>query len=76
MVDILGNIYFTNINIHAHPGLPLIPSILSIAAASNPEKAPDKDAAEAKRDILEKIRYSTRLLMKQDDYRNDNSLLV
>ena len=56
MVGIVGNIYFTNINIHAHPGLPFIPSIFSIAAASNPEKAPDKDAAEEKRDILEKIR--------------------
>ena len=76
MNNIARDMSFTNINIHAHPGLPLIPSILSVAAASNPEKAPDKDAAEAKRDILEKIRYSTRLLMKQDDYRNDNSLLV
>ena len=51
-------IYITNINIHAHPGLPFIPSIFSIAAASNPEKAPDKDAAEEKRDILEEIRQS------------------
>ena len=58
MVDIVGNIYFTNINIHAHPGLPLIPSIFSIAAARNPEKAPDKDAIEEKRDILEKSKHS------------------
>ena len=58
MVDIVGNIYFTNINIHAHPGLPLIPSIFSIAAARNQEKAPDKDAIEEKRDILEKSKHS------------------
>ena len=58
MVGIVGNIYFTNINIHAHPGLPLIPSIFSIAAARNTEKAPDKDAIEEKRDILEKSKHS------------------
>ena len=51
-------LYITNINIHAHPGLPLIPSIFSIAAARNPEKAPDKDAIEEKRDILEKSKHS------------------
>ena len=58
MVGNVGNIYFTNINIHAHPGLPLIPSIFSIAAARNPEKAPDNDAIEEKRDILEKSKHS------------------
>lgn len=31
-------------NIQAQPGLPLFPLISSIAAASKPEKAPDKEA--------------------------------
>ena len=31
----------TRMKIQAHPGLPPMPSIFSIAAASNPEKAPE-----------------------------------
>lgn len=31
---------FTKIKIHAHPGLPPMPSILMIAAANKPENAP------------------------------------
>ena len=38
--------------IHAQPAMPLIPSILMIAAASRPEKAPDKEAAEKNSAIL------------------------
>ena len=42
----------TRIKIHAQPGLPRTPSIFCIAAASRPEKAPDKDAAEKNNAIL------------------------
>jgi hypothetical protein len=31
----------TRMNIQAHPGLPPMPSMFTIAAESNPEKAPD-----------------------------------
>ena len=44
----------TIINIQAHPGLPLRPSMFWIAAAKRPEKAPDNDAVEKNRAILTK----------------------
>ena len=37
--------------------MPLIPSILMIAAARRPENAPDKEAAEKNNAILESNRY-------------------
>ena len=39
--------------IQAHPGFPPTPSILMIADASKPEKAPDNEAVEKKSAILE-----------------------
>lgn len=42
----------TSIKIQAHPGLPPTPSILMIADANKPEKAPDNDAVEKKSAIL------------------------
>ena len=42
----------TKMKIQAQPGLPLIPSMFSMAAASKPEKAPERDAAEKNIAIL------------------------
>lgn len=48
--EILGE--RTKIKIHAHPGLPPTPSMLSIAAARSPENADAKPVAENIIEIL------------------------
>ena len=45
----------TKMKIHAQPGLPPRPSIFWMPAASNPEKAPESDAAEKNSAILPSI---------------------
>ena len=42
----------SRMNIHAHPGFPPIPCIFWIAAASNPENAPDNDEKEKRNATL------------------------
>jgi hypothetical protein len=56
-------VYCTKMKIQAHPGLPPIPSICAIAAASKPPKLPASAAAEKK--MADRIPNSLRLYQQE-----------
>ena len=69
----------SRMKIHAHPGFPCFPFMSSIAAASNPENAPESDAAEKNNVILKMITLISAIRRengKTSPYRSESSLRV